>query len=150
MSFLRWLHGLSLQVILEESSFYSSQEEPLGVVWAFSYNSFWIKRGQASWICPTGRRPSGRSRSRWRDYFSWWALASLCVVPQELEDEAMEIQAWVSWFTLLLPWPSIDKNVIIIRCGTNHTPPLADNAVWEENDLLVKGLQWEMHQDKCV
>lgn len=119
VSFLRWLHGLSLRVILEESNFYSSQEEPLGVVWASSYNFFWVKRGQVSWVCPTGRRPSGRtrgrSRSRWRDHFSWRALASLCVVPQELEDEAVEIQAWVSRFTLLLPRPSIDKNVMYYK-----------------------------------
>ena len=34
---------------------------------------------------PTGRRPRGRPRTRWRDYVSWLAWERLGVPPEELE-----------------------------------------------------------------
>ncbi|KAI3356217.1 hypothetical protein L3Q82_017465, partial [Scortum barcoo] len=36
--------------------------------------------------CPTGRRPQGRPRTRWRDYVSWLAWERLGVPPEELEE----------------------------------------------------------------
>ncbi|KAI3363774.1 hypothetical protein L3Q82_001205 [Scortum barcoo] len=63
-----------------------------------------IKRSQLRWLgylfrmppgrlprevfqaCPTGRRPRGRPRTRWRDYVCWLAWERLGVPPEELEE----------------------------------------------------------------
>ncbi|KAK3559006.1 hypothetical protein QTP86_000109 [Hemibagrus guttatus] len=67
-----------------------------------------IERGQLRWLghlfrmppgrlpgevfqaCPTGKRPRGRPRTRWRDYVSWLAWERLGVPPEELEEVARE------------------------------------------------------------
>ncbi|KAK3573272.1 hypothetical protein QTP86_019232 [Hemibagrus guttatus] len=67
-----------------------------------------IKRGQLRWLghlfwmppgrvpgevfraCPTGKRPRGRPRTRWRDYVSRLAWERLGVPPEELEDMSGE------------------------------------------------------------
>ncbi|KAK3545823.1 hypothetical protein QTP70_015266, partial [Hemibagrus guttatus] len=67
-----------------------------------------IKRGQLRWLghlfrmplgrlpgevfqaCPTGKRPRGRPRTRWRDYVSRLAWEHLGVPPEELEDMSGE------------------------------------------------------------
>ncbi|KAI3360616.1 hypothetical protein L3Q82_002482 [Scortum barcoo] len=36
--------------------------------------------------CPTGRRPRGRPRTRWRDYVSRLAWERLGIPPEELEE----------------------------------------------------------------
>ena len=54
---------------------------------------------------PTGRRPRGRPRTRWRDYVSWLALERLGVPPEELEEVAGDRDVWVSLPKLLPPRP---------------------------------------------
>ncbi|KAK3507252.1 hypothetical protein QTP70_012159 [Hemibagrus guttatus] len=67
-----------------------------------------IKRGQLRWLrhlfrmppgrlpgeafraCPTGKRPRGRPRTRWRDYVSRLAWECLGVPPEELEEMSGE------------------------------------------------------------
>jgi len=44
--------------------------------------------GEVFRACPTGRRPRGRPRTRWRDYVSWLAWEHLGVPPKELEEVA--------------------------------------------------------------
>ncbi|KAK3561554.1 hypothetical protein QTP86_008774 [Hemibagrus guttatus] len=72
-----------------------------------------IERGQLRWLghlfrmppgclpgevfraCPTGKRPRGRPRTRWRDYIS----------PEELEEVSGEREVWASLLRLLPPRP---------------------------------------------
>ncbi|KAI3360350.1 hypothetical protein L3Q82_014667, partial [Scortum barcoo] len=42
--------------------------------------------GEVFQACPTGRRPRGRPRTRWRDYVSRLAWEHLGVPPEELEE----------------------------------------------------------------
>ncbi|KAK3565584.1 hypothetical protein QTP86_012898 [Hemibagrus guttatus] len=46
--------------------------------------------GEVFWACPTGKRPRGRPRTRWRDYVFWLAWERLGVPPEELEEVARE------------------------------------------------------------
>ncbi|TWW69186.1 R2DM Retrovirus-related Pol polyprotein from type II retrotransposable element, partial [Takifugu flavidus] len=55
--------------------------------------------------CPTGRRPRGRPRSRWRDYISGLAWERLGVSPEELMEVAGERAVWASLLKLLPPRP---------------------------------------------
>ncbi|KAK0152308.1 hypothetical protein N1851_006217 [Merluccius polli] len=55
--------------------------------------------------CPTGRRPRGRPRTRWRDYIC------LGVPQEELENVAGEKGAWSSLLSLLPPRPGPDNRV---------------------------------------
>ena len=50
---------------------------------------------------PTGRRPRGRPRTRWRDYVSRLAWERLGVPPEELEKVAGDRDVWVSLLKLL-------------------------------------------------
>ncbi|KAJ0009346.1 hypothetical protein NQD34_001048 [Periophthalmus magnuspinnatus] len=56
------------------------------------------------WACPTGRRPRGRPRTRWRDYVSL-AWERLGVPPEELEDVSGVREVWESLLRLLPPRP---------------------------------------------
>ncbi|TWW74383.1 hypothetical protein D4764_14G0003860, partial [Takifugu flavidus] len=51
--------------------------------------------------CPTGRRPRGRPRTRWRDYISRLAWERLGVPSEELMDVAREGAVWASLLKLL-------------------------------------------------
>ncbi|KAL3973669.1 phosphorylated adapter RNA export protein [Sarotherodon galilaeus] len=55
--------------------------------------------------CPTGRRPRGRPRTRWRDYMSRLAWECLGVPPDKLEEVAGEREVWASLLGLLPPRP---------------------------------------------
>ncbi|TWW73389.1 hypothetical protein D4764_15G0007830 [Takifugu flavidus] len=55
--------------------------------------------------CPTGRRPRGRPRTRWRDYISRLAWEQLGVPPEELMEVAGERAVWASPLKLLPPRP---------------------------------------------
>ncbi|TWW65231.1 hypothetical protein D4764_21G0001310 [Takifugu flavidus] len=55
--------------------------------------------------CPTGRRPRGRPRTRWRDYLSRLAWERLGVPPEELMEVARERAFWASLLKLLPPRP---------------------------------------------
>ncbi|KAJ0002535.1 hypothetical protein NQD34_007684 [Periophthalmus magnuspinnatus] len=60
---------------------------------------------QVFWACPTGRRPRGRPRTRWRDYVSRLAWERLGVPPEELEDVSGVREVWESLLRLLPPRP---------------------------------------------
>ncbi|KAK3532990.1 hypothetical protein QTP70_006197 [Hemibagrus guttatus] len=82
-----------------------------------------IERGQLRWLghlfrmppgrlpgevfraCPTGKRPRGRPRTRWRDYVSRLAWERLGVPPEELEKVSGEREVWASLLRLLPPRP---------------------------------------------
>ncbi|KAI3354170.1 hypothetical protein L3Q82_018712 [Scortum barcoo] len=56
-------------------------------------------------MCPTGRRPRGRPRTRWRDYVSQLAWERLGVPPEELEEVSGVREVWASLLRLLPPRP---------------------------------------------
>ncbi|TWW71221.1 hypothetical protein D4764_17G0007040 [Takifugu flavidus] len=115
MSFLRRVAGLSLRD--RERS--SDIREGLGVELLLLH----IERSQLGWLrhlarmpsghlplevfrtCPTGRRPRGRPRTRWRDYISRLAWERLGVPPEELMEVAGERAVWASLLKLLPPRP---------------------------------------------
>ncbi|KAI3373297.1 hypothetical protein L3Q82_006596 [Scortum barcoo] len=45
-----------------------------------------LEIGEVFQACPTGRRPRGRPRTRWRDYVSRLAWERLGIPPEELEE----------------------------------------------------------------
>ncbi|TWW67219.1 hypothetical protein D4764_02G0002600 [Takifugu flavidus] len=57
------------------------------------------------WTCPTGRRPRGQPRTRWRDYISRLAWERLGVPPEELMKLAGERAVWASLLRMLPPRP---------------------------------------------
>uniref|UniRef100_A0A3B3HQU3 Reverse transcriptase domain-containing protein n=1 Tax=Oryzias latipes TaxID=8090 RepID=A0A3B3HQU3_ORYLA len=61
--------------------------------------------GEVFRACPTGRRPRGRPRTRWRDYVSRLAWERLGVPPEELEEVAGVREVWASLLSLLPPRP---------------------------------------------
>ncbi|KAK3547561.1 hypothetical protein QTP86_024709 [Hemibagrus guttatus] len=82
-----------------------------------------IERGQLRWLghlfrmplgrlpgevfraCPTGKRPRGRPKTRWRDYVSRLAWECLGVPLEELEEVSGEREVWASLLRLLPPRP---------------------------------------------
>ncbi|XP_061603617.1 uncharacterized protein LOC133465136 isoform X5 [Phyllopteryx taeniolatus] len=54
---------------------------------------------------PTGRRPRGQTRTRWRDYISRLAWQRLRIPPEELGEVAGEREVWASLLKLLPPRP---------------------------------------------
>ncbi|KAK3546555.1 hypothetical protein QTP70_027318, partial [Hemibagrus guttatus] len=100
MSFLRRVAGRSLRDRVRSSVI----REELGVAPLLLH----IERGQLRWLghlfrmppgrlpgevfraCPTGKRPRGRPRTRWRDYVSRLAWERLGVPPEELEEVSGE------------------------------------------------------------
>ncbi|KAK3546888.1 hypothetical protein QTP86_003816 [Hemibagrus guttatus] len=103
MSFLRRVAGCS-----------ATQEE-LGVEPLLLH----ITRGQLRWLghlfqmppgrlpgevfraCPTGKRPRGRPRTRWRDYVSRLTWERLGIPPEELEEVSVEREVGASLLRLL-------------------------------------------------
>ncbi|TWW61291.1 hypothetical protein D4764_05G0013810 [Takifugu flavidus] len=65
--------------------------------------------GEVFRACPSGRRPPGRPRTRWRDYVSRLAWERLGIPPDELEEVAGEREVWASLLRLLPPRPDPDK-----------------------------------------
>ncbi|GAA6106566.1 receptor-type tyrosine-protein phosphatase F-like, partial [Tachysurus ichikawai] len=61
--------------------------------------------GEVFRACPTGRRPRGRPRTRWRDYVSRLAWERLGIPPEELEEVSGEREVWASLLRLLPPRP---------------------------------------------
>uniref|UniRef100_A0AAY5KR82 Reverse transcriptase domain-containing protein n=1 Tax=Esox lucius TaxID=8010 RepID=A0AAY5KR82_ESOLU len=57
--------------------------------------------GNVFWSRPTGRRPRGRPRTRWRDYVSRLAWECLGVPLEELEEVSREREVWASLLRLL-------------------------------------------------
>jgi len=115
MSFLRRVAGLSLRDRVRSSDIMRELGvEPLLLR---------IERSQLRWFGhlirmppgrlplevfqarPTGRRPRGRPRTRWRDYISWLACERLGIPQNELGNVAGERKVWVSLLGLLPPRP---------------------------------------------
>ncbi|XDV53670.1 hypothetical protein PO909_022108 [Leuciscus waleckii] len=113
MSFLRRVAGRSLRDRVRSSVTREElRVEPL---------LLHIERGQLRWLGhlfrmppgrlpgkvfrarPTGRRPRGRPRTRWRDYVSRLAWERLGVPPEELEEVSREREVWASLLRLLPP-----------------------------------------------
>ncbi|KAK7891273.1 hypothetical protein WMY93_023236 [Mugilogobius chulae] len=46
--------------------------------------------GEVFRACPTGRRPRGRPRTRWRDYVSRLSWEHLEILPEELEERSVQ------------------------------------------------------------
>ncbi|KAK3506157.1 hypothetical protein QTP70_018390, partial [Hemibagrus guttatus] len=106
ISFLRRVAGHSLR---DRVRSYVTREE-LGVEPLLLH----IERGQLRWLghlfrmppghlpgevfraCPTGKRPRGRPRTRWRDYVFRLAWERLGVPPEELEEVARERESLTS------------------------------------------------------
>ncbi|KAK3542555.1 hypothetical protein QTP86_029613, partial [Hemibagrus guttatus] len=104
MSFLRRVAGSSLRDRVRSSV----TQEGLGVEPLLLH----IERGQLRWLrhlfwmppgrlpgevfraCPTGKRPRGKPRTRWRDYVSQLAWECLGVPPEELEKVSGEREIW--------------------------------------------------------
>ncbi|KAK3537481.1 hypothetical protein QTP70_012107 [Hemibagrus guttatus] len=102
MSFLRRVAGHSLRDRVRSSV----TREELGVEPLLLH----IERGQLRWLghlfrmppgrlpgevfraCPTGKRPRGRPRTRWRDYVFQLAWERLGVPPEELEEVSGEME----------------------------------------------------------
>ncbi|TWW69209.1 hypothetical protein D4764_18G0000150 [Takifugu flavidus] len=61
--------------------------------------------GEVFRACPSGRRPPGRPRTRWRDYVSRLVWERLRIPPDELEEVAGEREVWASLLRLLPPRP---------------------------------------------
>ncbi|KAK3516854.1 hypothetical protein QTP70_027075 [Hemibagrus guttatus] len=115
MSFLRRVAGRSLRDRVRSSV----TREELGVEPLLLY----IERGQLRWLghlfrmppgrlpgevfraCPTGKRPRGRPKTRWRDYVFRLAWERLGVPPEELEEVSGEREVWASLLRLLAPRP---------------------------------------------
>ncbi|TWW62282.1 hypothetical protein D4764_04G0009290 [Takifugu flavidus] len=113
MSFLRWVAGLSLR---DRVRSYAIREE-LGV----DPLLLRVERSQMKWLVrmppgrlpgevfrarPSGRRPSGRPRTCWRNYVSRLAWERLGMPPDELEEVAGEREIWASLLRLLPPRPN--------------------------------------------
>ncbi|KAK3538164.1 hypothetical protein QTP70_032558 [Hemibagrus guttatus] len=115
MSFLCRVAGRSLRDRLRSSV---TQEE-FGVKPLLLH----IERGQLRWLghlfrmppgrlpgevfraCPTGKRPRGRPRTRWRDYVPWLTWERLGILPEELEEVFGEREVSASLLRLLPPRP---------------------------------------------
>ncbi|KAK3550782.1 hypothetical protein QTP70_004917 [Hemibagrus guttatus] len=128
MSFLRRVAGRSLRDRVRSSV----TREELGVEPLLLH----IERGQLRWLghlfrmppgrfpggvfraCPTGKRPQGKPRTRWRDYVSRLAWEHLGVPPEELEEVSGEREVWASLLRLVwvIEAPAHD-------CYPKHTAP---------------------------
>ncbi|KAK0155968.1 putative uncharacterized transposon-derived protein F52C9.6 [Merluccius polli] len=115
MSFLRRVAGLSLRDRVRSSVI----REELGV----DPLLLRVERSQMRWLGhlvrmppgrlpgevfrarPTGRRPRGRPRTRWRDYVSRLAWERLGIPQEELAEVAGEREVWASLLRLLPPRP---------------------------------------------
>ncbi|XP_016305013.1 uncharacterized protein LOC107660256 [Sinocyclocheilus anshuiensis] len=81
-------------------------EEPVEVAWdAFRMPPGRLP-GEVFRACPTGRRPRGRPRTRWRDYVSQLAWERLGVAPEELDEVCGEREVWGNLLRQLPPRPS--------------------------------------------
>ncbi|KAK0142203.1 hypothetical protein N1851_020089 [Merluccius polli] len=94
MSFLRTVAGLSLRDRVRSSVI----REELGI----DPLLLRVERSQAR---PTGRRPRGRPRTRWRDDVSRLAWEHLGIPQEELDEVAGEREVWASLLRLLPPRP---------------------------------------------
>ncbi|KAK3518331.1 hypothetical protein QTP86_003614 [Hemibagrus guttatus] len=113
MSFLRRVAGRSLRDRVRSSV----TREELGVEPLLLH----IERGQLRWLgylfrvppgrlpvevfwaFPTGKRPWGRPRTRWRDYVYRLAWERLRIPPEDLEEVSGEREVWASLLRLLPP-----------------------------------------------
>ena len=64
---------------------------------------FYRLPGEVFRACPTGRKPRGRPRTRWRDYISRLAWERLGIPPEELVEVTGERASWASLLKMLPP-----------------------------------------------
>ncbi|KAK3558768.1 hypothetical protein QTP86_028769 [Hemibagrus guttatus] len=143
MSFLRRVAGRSLRDRVRSSV----TREELGVEPLLLH----IERGQLRWLghlfrmppgrlpgevfraCPTGKRPRGRPRTRWRDYVFRLAWERLGVTPEELEEVARERE---------------------IACGSEHNLAIVGNQVfswgWNEHGMCGDGSLGDVIQPQPI
>ncbi|KAK3542618.1 hypothetical protein QTP86_031319, partial [Hemibagrus guttatus] len=118
-----------------------------------------IERGQLRWLghlfrmplghlpgvvfraCPTGKRPRGRPRTRWRDYVFRLAWERLGVPPEELEEVSGEREVSWHWKSLVeLDQLWMPKCLRLGWCIT-FTPTPFEQGVWKRHYLeTVQGL----------
>ncbi|KAK0147969.1 putative uncharacterized transposon-derived protein F52C9.6 [Merluccius polli] len=115
MSFLRRVAGLSLRDRVRSSSSGRSSELDLLLLCIERSQMRWLGHlvrmppgrlpGEVFRAHPTGRRPRGRPRTRWRDYVSRLAWERLGIPQEELDEVAGEREVWASLLRLLPPRP---------------------------------------------
>ncbi|KAK3514143.1 hypothetical protein QTP70_005074 [Hemibagrus guttatus] len=72
--------------------------------------------GEVFRACPTGKRPRGRPRTRWRDYVSRLAWERLGVPPEELEEVSGEREAKLSIYqSIYVPTLTYDHELWVER-----------------------------------
>lgn len=81
------------------------RKEPAEVVWASVLDASWSPR-KVFRACPTGKRPHGKPRKRWRDYASELAWRHLGVPPEQLEEVCVHWEVRASLLRLLPSRPS--------------------------------------------
>ncbi|KAK3512519.1 hypothetical protein QTP70_015647, partial [Hemibagrus guttatus] len=167
MSFLRRVAGRSLRDRVRSSV----TREELGAEPLLLH----IKRGQLRWLghlfrmppgrlpgevfraCPTGKRPRGRPRTRWRDYVSRLAWECLGVPPEELEEVSGERERWglkeysyIQTWLLLLPITQLVcggaveklRNTNSLWCSAKrHRRHLARSSERSQRQPLTMGFQ---------
>ncbi|TWW77246.1 hypothetical protein D4764_12G0006360 [Takifugu flavidus] len=77
------------------------ERDQLGWLWHLARMPSGRLSSEVLRTCPTGRRPCGRPRTRWRDYISRRAWDRLGVPPEELIEVAGERAVWASLLKLL-------------------------------------------------
>ncbi|KAK3559924.1 hypothetical protein QTP86_026952 [Hemibagrus guttatus] len=133
MSFLRRVAGRSLRDRVRSSV----TREELGVEPLFLH----IERGQLRWLghlfrmlpgrlprevfraCPTGKRPRGRPRTRWRDCLSA-GLGTPRGPPEELEEVAREREVWASLLRLFLCLKNKTSASVVFTTYTQKHPSI--------------------------
>jgi len=88
------------------SSYFSESRDPCYVSSAMCTESPWKDWQSKSFglqSTPTGKRPRGRPRTRWRDHISILAWSRLAVEPAELSDIAVDCEVFRVLLGLLPP-----------------------------------------------
>ncbi|KAK3571512.1 hypothetical protein QTP86_012861 [Hemibagrus guttatus] len=155
MSFLRRVAGRSLRDRVRSSVTW----EELGVEPLLLH----IERGQLRWLghlfrmppgrfpggvfraCPTGKRPRGRPRTRWRDYVSRLAWEHLGVPPEELEEvsgEREQDNAPCHKAKMVQEWfDDYNKEFEVLTRPPNSTDLNSIEHLWDVLDKQVRSME---------
>ncbi|TWW78260.1 Protein bicaudal C -like protein 1-B [Takifugu flavidus] len=85
--------------------------------------------GEVFRACPSGRRPPGRPRTRWRDYVSRLVWERLGIPPDELEEIMDETQTQIAWPSKLKIGAKSKKDPHIKVCGKRENVRDAKNRI---------------------
>ncbi|KAI3369559.1 hypothetical protein L3Q82_007768 [Scortum barcoo] len=105
--------------------------------------------------CPTGRRPRGRPRTRWRDYVSRLAWERLGIPPEELEEVSGVREVWASLLRLLPPRPGpwtkgmkMDGWMDGKKKKPEEEPQMRDPSPWDgQTSFMIVTMQHGNGQD---